>query len=75
VPPDRPGHAGMYTCGPTVWNFATSATCAHFLLLRPGAAFTCSPSGLPPHMSMNLMTSTTAFLEQAVCTGRNDGRG
>jgi len=66
--PLQPGHAGMYTCGPTVWNFAHVGNLRAFLfydLLRRQL----KASGYRMNHVMNLTDIDDRILDQAMHAG------
>ena len=66
--PLEPGHAGMYTCGPTVWNFAHVGNLRAFLfydLLRRQLR----ASGFTVTHVMNLTDIDDRILDQAMHAG------
>ncbi len=66
--PLQPGHAGMYTCGPTVWNFAHVGNLRAFLfydLLRRQLR----ASGFSVTHVMNLTDIDDRILDQAMHAG------
>ncbi|HSS92703.1 MAG TPA: cysteine--tRNA ligase [Candidatus Dormibacteraeota bacterium] len=70
--PLQPGHAGMYTCGPTVWNFAHLGNLRAFMfydLLRRQLGV----SGFRVTHVMNLTDIDDRILDQAMHAGTTIG--